>query len=114
MEQEALQCSRLAFRKPPFILVIDGDKGRSQSLALRLRLNGHDVELCSSGFRAVHLLEAEKSQPYALVLIGGDAEDMPGREVLLLARTIVKEKGSAPHSLLHVQRDGGQGSSSNC
>lgn len=74
------------------ILLIDGDKGRSHSLAMRLRLNGHKTELCSSGFQAIQLLESfGKEEKYALMIIVGDPDDMPGREILLLARGVVKK-----------------------
>ncbi len=81
------------------ILIVDAHKMRAHNLSSRLRLNGHKTEICDSGFRALYLLESEsegqkngEGPPYLLLTISGDLKDMPGREVLLLARNLFDKK----------------------
>lgn len=66
---------------------------------------GYSTELCSSGFQAIYLLEqsANLRKSYAIVLILGESEDMPGREVLLLARQVNESKQKLP--ILYINKD---------
>ncbi len=65
------------------ILMVDGDPDRRNNFALRLRTQGHQVELSLEGFQTIHLLEKNS---YAALIIFGNLADMPGLEILSLAR----------------------------
>ncbi|PIK15006.1 response regulator [Halobacteriovorax sp. JY17] len=65
------------------ILMVDGDPDRRNNFALRLRAQGHQVELSLEGFQTIHLLEKNS---YAALIIFGNLADMPGLEILSLAR----------------------------
>lgn len=92
-------------KKENIVLIIDQNANRKNNLSSRLRMMGYSTELCSSGFQAVHLLEqSEKSKKtYSIVLIIGESEDMPGREILLLARQINDSKTKLP--ILYINKD---------
>lgn len=67
---------------------------------------GYDTELMSSGFQVLHRLEEsrdKKTKSYCLVLILGDSEDMPGREIMLLSREVKKDKTKLP--ILYVAKE---------
>lgn len=83
------------------ILLVDQNPTRRNNLSSRLRMMGYTIEIASSGFQAIHLLEDTQTNQYnkkryRLILILGDSEDMPGREILLLMREIIKEKAKLP------------------
>ena len=65
------------------ILLTDGDADRRNNFASRLRVQGHQVELSLEGFQTIHLIERNK---YAALVIFGNLDDMPGLEILSLAR----------------------------
>jgi PleD family two-component response regulator len=76
-------------------------------MSSRLRMMGYATEMSASGFQAIHLLEAAQKQKksYRLILIVGDSEDMPGREILLLMRNINESKKSLPILYVHKDKD---------
>lgn len=68
--------------------VIDG-------ICSRLRTKGIGIELCTSGFQAISIIEKKVSREellYDLLIIFGDSEDMPAREILNLTRLNVDNK----------------------
>lgn len=65
------------------ILIIDCGKQR-HNLPSRLRMTGYTVELVSSGFHGLNMLEAAN---FDLVIIKNHPEDMPSFEVTGLIRT---------------------------
>ncbi len=83
------------------ILLVDQNPTRRNNLSSRLRMLGYTIEIASSGFQALHLLEDSNfnkynQKRYRLVLVLDDSEDMPGREIMLLMREVVKEKNKLP------------------
>lgn len=92
-------------KKENIVLIIDQNANRKNNLSTRLRMIGYSTEISSSGFQAIHLLEqSEKSnKSYSIVLILGESEDMPGREILLLARQINSSKTKLP--ILYINKD---------
>lgn len=92
-------------KKENIVLIIDQNPNRKNNLSSRLRMMGYTTELSASGFHAISLLEESQKRikSYRLILILGDAEDMPGREILLLMRTINQNKTSLP--ILYVNED---------
>lgn len=65
------------------ILLIDNGKQR-HNLSSRLRMTGHRVELVTSGFHGIHMLEEDH---FDVVIIKNHPEDMPSFEVTGLIRT---------------------------
>ena len=65
------------------ILLIDNSKQR-HNLSSRLRMTGHKVELVTSGFHGLHMLEEHE---FDVVIIKNHPEDMPSFEVTGLVRT---------------------------
>lgn len=65
------------------ILLIDNGKQR-HNLSSRLRMTGYKVELVTSGFHGLNMLE---EADFDLVLIKNHPEDMPSFEVTGLIRT---------------------------
>lgn len=93
-------------KKENVILIVDQNATRKNNLSSRLRMIGYSTELISSGFQTLSLLEKSRDKKitnYRMVIIIGDSEDMPGREVLLLAREISKDKSKLP--ILYVARE---------
>jgi CheY-like chemotaxis protein len=91
--------------KDNIVLIVDQNATRKNNLSSRLRMMGYTTELISSGFQAIHLLEQSEKlkKSYAIVIILGESEDMPGREVLLLSRQLVKNKNKLP--ILYINKD---------
>lgn len=92
-------------KKENIVLIIDQNPTRRNNLSSRLRMMGYSTELSSSGFHSISLLEEAQKQKkfYRLILIVGEAEDMPGREILLLMRAINTSKTALP--ILYVNKD---------
>ena len=92
-------------KKENIVLIIDQNPNRRNNLSSRLRMMGYSTELSSSGFHSISLLEEAQKQKkfYRLILIVGEAEDMPGREILLLMRAINTSKTALP--ILYVNKD---------
>lgn len=93
-------------KKDNIILIVDQNLNRKNNLSSRLRMIGYQTELISSGFQVLNKLEETKDKglkDYRLVLIIGDSEDMPGREILLLSREVRKDKSKLP--ILYVSSE---------
>lgn len=92
-------------KKENIVLIIDQNANRRNNLSSRLRMMGYSTELSSSGFHSIALLEEAQKQKkfYRIILIMEDAEDMPGREILLLMRTINTSKTALP--ILYINKD---------
>ncbi len=67
------------------IIIMDKKATRRDTLASRLRLQGHEVELSLSGFQTLSLLENEL---YDSLILIEDTQDMPVLEVISLARNL--------------------------
>ena len=65
------------------ILLVDADPDRRNNFASRLRVQGYEVVISFEGFQTIHLLEKNS---YSTLIIFGNLNDMPGLEVLSLAR----------------------------
>ena len=94
-------------KKKNIILLVDNNINRRNNLGTRLRMLGYTPEVCSSGMQAISLLEkSDKARiTYRSILIIGDSEDMPGREVMLLMREIEKDKGTLPILIVDEDND---------
>ncbi|MCR9205735.1 MAG: response regulator [Halobacteriovoraceae bacterium] len=93
-------------KKENVILIVDQNLNRKNNLSTRLRMLGYHTELISSGFQVLSKLEETKEnnlKVYRLVLIIGDSEDMPGREIILLSREVRKDKAKLP--ILYVSSE---------
>jgi len=93
-------------KKEMVVLLVDQNTTRKSNLSVRLRVSGYSTELTSSGFHAIHLLEKSlktEQKSYNIIVILGDSEDMSGREILLIMRTIITEKKKLP--ILFVGND---------
>ena len=92
------------------LLLVDENPTRRNNLSSRLRMLGYGIEICSSGFQAIHLLEEtllnkESNKNYRLILVLDDSEDMSGREIMLLMRELVKDKAKLPILIGHPDDD---------
>ncbi len=90
------------------ILLLDAYIKRRTNLNSKLQLAGYETELTNSGFHALSLLEKSqeaKKGPYCMVLLVGDSEDMPAKEVLLLMRNIEQSKKQLPILFIHEDDD---------
>ena len=94
-------------KKENIVLIIDQNHTRRNNMSSRLRVMGYATEMSASGFQSIALLETSQKlkKSYRLILIVGDAEDMPGREILLLMRTINESKKSLPIFYVHKDKD---------
>lgn len=93
-------------KKEVVVLIVDQNTNRKSNLSVRLRVSGYSTELTSSGFHAIHLLEKSlksEQKSYNIIIILGNSEDMPGREILLIMRTVIKDKKKLP--ILYVSND---------
>lgn len=101
------------------ILIVDANVNRRSNLATKFRIFGHRTEVCSSGFQVIHFLEQaieKKNKAYSTLVIYEDSEDMSGREIILLARNIHKDKAkftifyindvNDPEEILETIKDG--------
>lgn len=94
--------------KDNVVLIVDMNQTRRNNLSSRLRILGYQTELMSSGCQAIHRIEKMKEQNsmhFCLILLIGDSEDMPAREILLLSREIRKDKKKLPILYVHRETD---------
>lgn len=89
------------------ILIIDEKAGRRNTLSTKLRMIGFQSEAISSGFQAIHLLEGseELKKKYIALIVAEQSEDMPGEEVVLLARALEPDKKKLPIFAFLKQKD---------
>ena len=85
----------------------------------RLRTKGIRIEFCTSGFQAISLLEKNlktKALKFDLMIIFGDSDDMPVREVLNLTRVninkkdlpiFIMDKASDTDTIIQLKNEGG-------
>ncbi len=94
-------------KKENIVLIVDQDHTRKNNISSRLRMMGYSTELSSSGFQAISLLEESNtsSKVYKLVVIVGESEDMPGREILLLMRQVNDNKKRLPILFVNPEND---------
>ena len=109
--------AKAVISKENVILIVDKDLNRRNTFSSRLRHTGYQTELASSGFQAVHMVEKSKDNNkfFTLVMLVSDADDMPGREILNLMRTIankkelpilVMNKEKDPEAILEIMKEG--------
>lgn len=67
------------------ILISDENIQFRNTLSMRLRLQGFNVECASGGFHLLHVLEKESD--FSLVIVHENMMDMPAEEIISLIRT---------------------------
>ncbi|MCF8058782.1 MAG: response regulator [Bacteriovoracaceae bacterium] len=94
-------------KKENIVLIIDQNPTRKNNISSRLRMMGYTTELTSSGFHAISLLEKSNNSKkfYKMIVILGESEDMPGREILLLMREVNESKKKLPILFVNPEND---------
>lgn len=94
-------------KKKNTLLLVDPNQQRRNNLSTRFRLQGYDVELATSGFHCIHLVEdaKDRQKTYSLVLIVENMDDMPGREIIQLTRDINPLKDKYPILYMSSEKD---------
>ena len=82
-------------KKENVLLIVDENTTRRSNLATKLRIQGHDTEVSSSGFHLLNMIEQAikfDNKTFRGLVIVGNSEDMPAREIILLVRNIFQSK----------------------
>ncbi len=95
-------------QKNHIVLIVDQNIQRRSNLATKLRLLCHATEVSTSGFQVIHLIEQAQDfnlKSYSGLIIVEDSEDMPAREIMLLARNLHQNKEKFPILYLSKNHD---------